>query len=578
MRVQRILLRDFFGYRKEEVEFPEAGLVCVVGPNGSGKSALGVEALAWALWGKTVRDADPTPDGDVEVEFRGDASGVGEDTLVRRVRSGRRLVDLRMRETAEGGPEDGGLEGCRDISGQTPAETQAKVDREFGDWRRFAATRVFSRSLLSRFSNATNKERQTLLESVLGLEQFTRAEKECRSVLVMRRAKSVVADGAVREAASSLERSRAALAGERGGRDVGVISQEVAVLAQRHAAQVTASQALRARAERVAAVLRKMEAEDSEKLSKIRMLSEQVKALQGKVKSGSDLKDCPVCLRPVGADERHEIVVHYSTELAPVKFTKEQLEAERAAAAGDLADMRQAEADVRAKLREPLEDVGTPLVKLQSELAAAKGQEETRARLQKMVTIDTKRVQDAELEAAKFKRDMQVAEAACEALGPRGARVRVFRDALGQLNAAAARVLSKLGMDITVRVTDKKVQASGKEVEEVSLEVTGAGGGSYSGSSDGERARIDVAILLALAEVAGAEGLLVFDEIFDPLDNEGVERAADLLEEMARDRQVLVITHNERFSTMVPAARTWRTERVRIAPGDLGTVSRVVVS
>jgi DNA repair exonuclease SbcCD ATPase subunit len=88
----------------------------------------------------------------------------------------------------------------------------------------------------------------------------------------------------------------------------------------------------------------------------------------------------------------------------------------------------------------------------------------------------------------------------------------------------------------------------------ISLEVEGAGGGEgYKAASNGERRRIDVALLFALAEVAAGSrgttaGTLWVDEVTDGLDQEGRLALADAFRELGRDRCVVVISHSDDFS------------------------------
>jgi DNA repair exonuclease SbcCD ATPase subunit len=92
------------------------------------------------------------------------------------------------------------------------------------------------------------------------------------------------------------------------------------------------------------------------------------------------------------------------------------------------------------------------------------------------------------------------------------------------------------------------------------LEVEGAGGGrGYKATSGGERRRIDIAIMLALAEVAQASDnrkvpTMWFDEVFDALDvPDGVDAVVQALEDLSRDRCVVVITHNRELIKTLPA-------------------------
>ena len=88
------------------------------------------------------------------------------------------------------------------------------------------------------------------------------------------------------------------------------------------------------------------------------------------------------------------------------------------------------------------------------------------------------------------------------------------------------------------------------------------GATGYRDASTGERTRVDVALLLALSRTANQGGILFFDEIFDPLDDVGLERVADLLVEMSKDRQVVVTSHNDRLISLVPSSNVMRVEKV----------------
>jgi DNA repair exonuclease SbcCD ATPase subunit len=65
----------------------------------------------------------------------------------------------------------------------------------------------------------------------------------------------------------------------------------------------------------------------------------------------------------------------------------------------------------------------------------------------------------------------------------------------------------------------------------------------------GERRRVDLALLLALGEVARAaagvgRATLFFDEALDNLDALGVQGAVDAIAELAATHAVVVISHN----------------------------------
>jgi len=534
-------LPDFFTFKGAKVDFDE-GLTMLVGPNGSGKTALAVEVVCWVLWGKTARGADPVPDGDASMTV---LNG-GRSVSVRRSRSGNRLAGLAL-----------AVDGVA-TNGQTHTETQAKIDALVGDWRLFSSTRVFSRALLSRFSNAANRDRGKLLESVLGLERFTRSEKFARGALALRRSAALVAEGQVREARAALERSQQAAANAAPQVDVAALRRELERIGVREKAATDSAAALAAKIERMEAVVRS--ARESWVAAKAKAEASRQQARDGRrslVAGGP----CPTCERPLTPQVVEAANVAQAERAEKVMFAARRDEEIMESAKEELLEQEDVLRVLKEERSAPGSDYRSERSGIEKEIARAEGVAEQEERARRMVEVDTKRVDRTQLELAKANRDLRVVEAACEALGPRGARLRVFSRAMGAINAEVAQVLAKLGLGIRVRITGTKTNASGEESDEVSVEVEGAGAGRYLGASDGERARIDVAILLGLARVAGARGVLVFDEVFDPLDDEGVERVAELLQDMAKDRQVIVTTHNERLRAILPAALTWRVSK-----------------
>lgn len=141
-------------------------------------------------------------------------------------------------------------------------------------------------------------------------------------------------------------------------------------------------------------------------------------------------------------------------------------------------------------------------------------------------------------------------------LGLKGVRAHVLGKALTGLETAANSWLARLvsrEMKLTLRPYSER--KSGVISDAISMEVEGAGGGhGYRGASGGERRRIDVALLLALAEVSRAAhgmeaGTIFVDEAFDALDSDGVVAVSDVLRSIAKDRCVVVISHNEELAS-----------------------------
>lgn len=102
------------------------------------------------------------------------------------------------------------------------------------------------------------------------------------------------------------------------------------------------------------------------------------------------------------------------------------------------------------------------------------------------------------------------------------------------------------------------------------------GGQGYAACSTGQRRRIDVALLLGLAVLAeGSLGLksdLWFDEVLDGLDAEGVARVLDVVVDLARDRKVVLISHN---AELLEGLRMHAVLRLQIENGKVKALNNV---
>lgn len=93
---------------------------------------------------------------------------------------------------------------------------------------------------------------------------------------------------------------------------------------------------------------------------------------------------------------------------------------------------------------------------------------------------------------------------------------------------------------------------SGEYREKFTLSINNTDGGDqYQANSAGERKRIDLAVSLALQDLVASRAskqidIALFDEIFDSLDENGIDGVINLLYELTETKStILVISHNE---------------------------------
>jgi DNA repair exonuclease SbcCD ATPase subunit len=137
-------------------------------------------------------------------------------------------------------------------------------------------------------------------------------------------------------------------------------------------------------------------------------------------------------------------------------------------------------------------------------------------------------------------------------LGLRGVRAHVLGKALSGIETIASKWLARIatkGMSVHLAPYEEKKTGGVKDA--IALSIDGAGNGhGYKACSAGERRRIDLALLFALGEVAAAAhgqspGTLWCDEIFDHVDDAGVDKVCETVRDLARDRLVVIISHNK---------------------------------
>ena len=130
-------------------------------------------------------------------------------------------------------------------------------------------------------------------------------------------------------------------------------------------------------------------------------------------------------------------------------------------------------------------------------------------------------------------------------------RAHILTSALSALEVTSNKWLRKIApktarIDIKPYVQNK----TGGTRDAIALSISGLGNGEgYKSLSGGQGRRVDVALLLGLAELAQAsnqkaKGTVFFDEVFDSLDAEGIAAVSNVIEEMSSDRSIVIISHS----------------------------------
>ena len=572
MIVREVVLKGVTKHADTRLVLPARGLVVVTGDNGSGKSSI-IEAVALAAYGRTLRGAPVWGAEKASVRL------VTDKLEVERSRSGTRGT-LRWNHT-----------GASPVAWESSTRAQEALERELPPWEAWRRGCVFSSSDAAHFSTASDADRKRLLEAALGVDVFDGAADAARRDLRLAQAGAASAQGEVERLRGSLGAAQQRQAqAERSlvefGLDVAVLNAAYrvggknAVFDVVHAAIPIppAPDVAAAELQKLQDVLSLLDDDLREAEKGLARLSDHTGATRTNAAHAARIArnlragECPTCLRAVPEEHLRALVANADALAARVAEEEhaiaEELEETREKfeeLAGDRSVLTRKISDVRAAVNMS-ESARSAQEKLRR--SATLSWDECKFAQSEAETLACS-LAEAEERAAACARKELLTEAAADALGLRGVRAHVLRRGLAALNAVASAWLPRLGRpDLTVEVRPYAERKSGGVVDAVDVVVGGAGAGhGYRGASAGERRRIDVALLLGVAELAGAasrseSSSLFFDELFDGLDASGRAACAGALAELAADRTVVVITHDEDLAARLPAVR-----RVRVVDG-----------
>lgn len=168
-------------------------------------------------------------------------------------------------------------------------------------------------------------------------------------------------------------------------------------------------------------------------------------------------------------------------------------------------------------------------------------------------TIRTK-ITAAKHDLVALEKDKIKLETAVKMYSNEGVKSHVLDLVTPKLNENGNKYLAQLsGSNMELKFSTQTPKKGGGYTEKFDVQLTNrAGGDNYKANSDGERKRADLAISLALQDlVLEYTNLTVYDEVFDGLDEIGVENAVALLRERVKKvGTIFVITHNAHFKAL----------------------------
>lgn len=182
-----------------------------------------------------------------------------------------------------------------------------------------------------------------------------------------------------------------------------------------------------------------------------------------------------------------------------------------------------------------------------------KFEQEKHKQEERLVQLESKRKTEQSF-AKESIHDGQILQVILEAFGKDGIRNDFFDKYTTVLQTEANLILQVLFSELGVPVKLELSTYSKKKSGELSRKFNctfyrGTNEYDYKSFSGGERKRIDIAIVLAMQRVAEMMGrfqsnILIFDEVFDQLDSEGIDTVINYLRNYEKN-SIFMISHND---------------------------------
>ena len=172
-------LRNFMSYREEaSLDFTTLRVACLAGDNGSGKSAL-LDAITWAIWGKTraSNDREVVALGELEMDVTFVFGLREREFRVFR----RRTFGARAKPSLEFDVREVGAEAWVSLTGDDIRATEHKIVETLNlDYETFVNSAFILQGRADTFTQKTPGERKRILGDILNLGEYDELEKLAR--------------------------------------------------------------------------------------------------------------------------------------------------------------------------------------------------------------------------------------------------------------------------------------------------------------------------------------------------------------------------------------------------------------
>ncbi|WIT25854.1 hypothetical protein [Bacillus phage SPO1L1] len=610
MKIKQISIENFMSIKKTSFNFDNRGLVLITGDNqdafdsnGAGKSTAFSEAPCWALYGQTIRgykgdkvvNKNTKKNTVVSLQIEDDNGDLYEVVRARKHSKLKNHVYL--------------YKNGENITGKSDTGTSDMIiDLLQMDFSTFTNSIMFGQGASKMFANSTDTEQKQILERMLQIDIFKACQEEAKIKVtdLGEKIRKVESDKESIESRLSMHQSNLQELQEKETQAIKSAQEKI----DQYTSDIKENQSeiegakgeiedLESDIEVIQNAIKKnqktLDSYKEQEEAHNRLTSDKssllrdFKKLEKKIlKTRSDLEDlrsgksvpevCEMCGQDLPLEDTSHMQNHledtikkYTDEIKEVRDeiaeldplieklekqlkSKERYEKDRIKYVETVAEYKGDLKLVNSKILS-LEKENKNLTKLIKEQKEAQEIQYTDLIEKEIENIKTA---EADIEARnnnleKMSTELEKYNFWFTAYGNQGIKSILLDSVTPFLNQRANYYLSALSdSTMEVKFNTQTTLSSGEKRDKFSVEVSNENGeDGYKGSSNGEKRRIDVAVNMALQDLVMSRSnkkidLIVYDEVFEGLDQIGCEAVIQLLNEKAKwCGTVMVITHSE---------------------------------